>query len=50
MGNLDQLFQLKFAAKQLQRQAKRSEKEIRKEKLKLKKVNKLIQHSLWYHE
>ena len=38
MRILDQLFQLKFASKQLQRQSKRSQKEIRKEKMKLKKV------------
>jgi ABC-type amino acid transport system permease subunit len=34
-----QLFNLKFTAKQLQRQSKRSEKSIDKEKLKLKKVS-----------
>jgi len=34
-----QLFNLKFTAKQLQRQSKRSEKSIDKEKLKLKKVH-----------
>ena len=45
---LDHLFNLRFAAKDLERNAKKSEKLEKEEKLKLKKVMLLIQSVIFF--